>query len=411
MKYTFGTIILASTISFEVAASTDFVECMRNKSTFKQFCFVKEDTINDNLLINKTVTVGTNTIDLTEVFQNAEVTIYDAVHSDIQLNLLGLRPKGIFDTIWSNDSTCLVSQLWKDDIKLEFIDNNSGQVLTLRNMNPGTSYMNYNFSDYKSDSFSPYYYETVNDDLRLSADYRLNNIDHHENRPLAYERIPNSCNLTVRNSSIGFNTTSLSQDLDTLTLLAYNEIQVRALTTTQHASYVNTSIESGQCVIKDTAETLKTLELSLQRPVFNYSMLTALSKNMIANIVQQSVVNGWTQYSVIPDTTNSEGETVKDYFGYALTTTFNTYVSENCGVNGEPIDYTVSRSPFVTVVDGLETIDFPPGVANSEVYAEATTNLRNITLAAHAIVQASIAQLGTYDNPEWLLSGAANPAE
>lgn len=400
----------------------NFVECVRNKSNFKQFCFLKENDFDGSEQFKIAPTIGGTKQDLTDLFNNPVFVVQNMDNGPEDVNLTGLHPLVSLEVNFSESEPCLRSALWNDGIQLQMRNRDTQWTRNAGAISHGDGLFTFDIHSMIQSGDSPLEMTRINDNLNIAAAFSLVNPSHQSNRPLAYQRIPNDCGLSVSNLEISFNPLDLEDDLSMLKIYIQAMLETMTDKLIIHRNRVDSANQFGQCNIHNMAQTFLLKEQDI---MFNFDLeyndMSYMSKWVLANAIIDAVTRNTIDESLIPEaslnpnpTIDSDGfesfetEYNPDYFDYLLTPDFENYVAQNCSSTSP--DYSISRDPFVevTMVDGEEviTVNDNVGYLNYLKYEQARTNLMNAAKFAFLISEVSKTQIDNYTQPSWLNSGA-----
>lgn len=210
--------LLCSVMFTQVAAENNYIECQRTKTTFKQFCKIKEQADTVSIDIANSFSLGNSSLDISNTLAEAAI-ISDNLNSEI-LVLNSLRPQLKVKSNWNGAAECLVSSLWADEIYIAINDRNSSMGMQPSRLYPGVDSQFINLALFNTDTFTPWSQTEAEASIRLSANLSVFNKSYSVERPLAFERIPLDCNLVLSDTSFYFDINSIHQDLASLKLKA-----------------------------------------------------------------------------------------------------------------------------------------------------------------------------------------------
>lgn len=388
MKFFLSLCALFTLLSAYVHAETvDYVECKREKSTFRQFCYVNESKTTKTMTVGRYAEVNGESLDLLPVYESGKITLLSLNGGDDHiLTLTSLAPQIKADIDWVHSRECQVSDLWYDRIWLSVSDLSSLDVRNLEQINVGYSSFNINLSDVKVDGFSPWTVASnSNTDVFISSSVYLDNLDHTDDRPLAYQRIPTYCKMNVEALRIGFDPLDMNGDLENLASQADTTISLKTRASVVHANLIDGQ-RGAVCSVYNLGQSLFTLEFA-----WTWDDLSYESQTLISDGVKEAVNLGAIPASSIPNG--------NDYFDYFKGESFQADTSALCA-GTSPIDYTVSIDPFMENGE----IQHQQGYNNAVIYGHASTNLVEIIKAAWAINNVAVVEIEGYIQKEWLTS-------
>ncbi len=213
-KTTIALSLLCSIIFTQVEAENNYIECQRNKDTFKQFCKIKEQADVVSIDIAKSFVLGDSNLDISNTLAKGAITS-DAITGE-SLVLNSLRPQLQFKSDWNDAVDCLTSSLWEDEIYIAIKDGIKAGKMQPSRLYPGLDSQNINLALFATDTFMPWSRAAYEDIIRLEVNISVFNKSHSVERPLAYERIPLGCNLMLLDASFYFDINNINQDLATL---------------------------------------------------------------------------------------------------------------------------------------------------------------------------------------------------
>ncbi|WP_396587711.1 hypothetical protein [Bermanella sp. R86510] len=388
MKYIITFMLL--TISQGVLSNTiDYIDCMREKAEFRQFCYIDESTINTELIVNRYSDIGSDILDLLPVYESASIELNRLNHEGKRrLSLISLAPYIKADIDWVKSQECLVSELWFDRVFLVVRDEIGGETRNIDNIRIGLNSYDVNLDIYNTENFSPWTISALqNGEVKISAESNIKNLDHSEDRPLAYQRIPTYCKLNVSNYRIGFDALQMYRDLDNLEIQSDSVISLKT-----RSSVLNASLIDGQrgaiCSVYKLGERLKDIEFA-----WDWNDLTYESRELISDGIKEAINVGAISENDLPS--------VNDYFGYFVSDEFQNSAIQLCAnINQE--SYAVDPDLFV---DNGEIVN-RQGYDNAVVYQKASENLIAILKAAWAINNVAVKEIEDYVQREWLTDPA-----
>ena len=213
-KNTLALSLLCSFIFTQAEAENNYIECQRNKTSFKQFCKIKEQTDIVNVDIAKSFTLGSSNLNISNTLAKGAITSDSITGESLTLN--SLRPLLQFKSDWNDAADCLASSLWADEIYMAIKDGDKVKGMQPSRLYPGLDSQIVNLALFTSDTFTPWRQSDDEDNIRLEAEISVFNKSYDAQRPLASERIPLDCNLMLVDASLYFDSNIISQDLATL---------------------------------------------------------------------------------------------------------------------------------------------------------------------------------------------------
>lgn len=380
--------VALATMSISTFAETvDYVQCMREKTDFRQFCYVDETKTLQKLTVPRHATVNAEVLDILPVYQTAQINLLDLNGSnDKTLTFTSLAPYVKADIDWVQSKECLESDLWFDRVYLTVEDTSTNEYRHIRNVSVGLNSYDENLEVFNISGFSPWTVTSPNgSDVEIATQVFLHNADHSEERPLAYQRIPTYCGMNVSALRIGFDGLQMSRDLDYLEVQADTTIALKTRSKVLHANYVDGQ-RGAICSVYNLGNSLKDIEFAWEWDDLGYD-----SRDLISEGVQEAVNLGAISATDIPNG--------NDYFDYFKSAAFQDSASTQCA-SVPSSNYVVSTAPFMNG----NTIIHQQGYNNAVVYGDAQTNLIEIIKAAWAINNVAIAEVEDYIQKEWLTS-------
>ncbi len=213
-KTTIAFSLLCSVMFTQVQADNNYIECQRNKASFKQFCNIKGQADIVSIDIAKSFAFGNSNLDISNTLAEGAITS-DGLTGE-SLVLASLRPQIQFTTDWNDAAECLDSSLWKDEIYIGINDKSKVKQVQPSRLYPGLDSQTINLALFATDTFKPWNQTGDEASIRLESNISVFNRSHYEERPLSSSRIPLECNLTLLDILFYFDENSINQDLATL---------------------------------------------------------------------------------------------------------------------------------------------------------------------------------------------------
>jgi hypothetical protein len=203
--------LLISVIFTQVQAETNYIECSRNKTNFKQFCNIKEDVNVVSIEISKIFTVGESNFDISNTLVSGSIT-FDGTENET-LVLTSLRPHLQLKTDWNDAVACVVSRIWRDEIYIALTDEVSLRQMEPSRIYPGIESQTINLTLLATDTFKPWVQIEDDETVRLESNVSVFNRSLRGNRRSAFQRIPLDCNFIISDVSLYFDADSIIHDL------------------------------------------------------------------------------------------------------------------------------------------------------------------------------------------------------
>jgi hypothetical protein len=374
--------------SGSVNAATDFIECKRVKSSFKQFCYVNENNNQTIAEINKTVDINQDTVlDYQSVIQNKEITI-QTIDSEKPNTLIlqGLSPRVKVDVQWENQSACRVSDLWGHRISLSAMNSQDSSIKTLRPIAFGPQFLDINLSLHEPDGINLSQYTVNGDKLLIETNISFQDLDHEQSQPPAYQRIPLNCSLNGYSLEVGFDAPSISIDIKNLKTFSSTQTELLSSTTVLHANFVD-SQSGAYCAPYNLAEKL----LEVEDFVFGFSDLSFPSQSYISGAIKDAIDIGAIDGANIP------AGFEWDFF---LSNEYQETIQNRC-VN---IPQGIINVDIQQFINSNGDITNHQGYNNALAHKRAKENLLEIIKAAYAIIAVSKFELINNLDSDWVES-------
>lgn len=380
-------LVTASAPTLSSTDTVDYVQCMREKPNFRQFCYVDETKSEEKVTVPRYASVNNESLDIMPVYSTSKINILDLNGTnDRTLTFTSLSPYVKADINWVQSKECLKSDLWFDRVYLAIEDITTNEFKHIKNVSVGLNSYNENLEVFQVDGFSPWTVTSPDSsNVDIATQVFLHNADHSDDRPLAFQRIPTYCKMDVGSLRIGFDALQMSRDLDYLEVQADTTISLKTRSSVLHANYVDGQ-RGAICSVYNLGKSLKDIEFA-----WEWDDLSFDSQDLISDGVQEAVNLGTIPGSSIPNG--------NDYFNYFKSDAFQNNAENQCD-SIPPSNYVVSTDPFM---EG-NVITHQQGYNNAIVHGKAHTNLVELIKAAWAINNIAVAEVDGYVQREWLTS-------
>jgi len=378
---------LAVLSTYSYSENVDYVKCKREKSSFRQFCYVDEIQKTKSISVARYAEVNGESLDLLPIYEESKIEIQSLNGGDNNtLTLSSLAPHIKADINWVHSKECLVSELWFDSVYISVSDGSTGDTRNLKPVNIGLNSYDISLNEFHVNSFDPWLVTSDNNtSVQISSSVFVHNTDHSGDRPLAHQRIPTYCKMDVDSLRVGFDALGMSGDLETLKIQADTTISLKTRAAVVHANLVDGQ-RGAACSVYTLGNNLFNLEFA-----WSWDDLSYESKDLISDGVKKAVELGAISQTSIPNG--------NDYFDYFKGDDFQNSTEILCA-GTSPMDYAVSTDPFV---DNGE-ITSHQGYNNAIVYSLAAGNFVEIIKAAWSINNVAVAEIEDYVQKEWLTS-------
>ena len=381
-KHTVAVLALIGMSAASNAAVTDYVQCHREKASFKQFCYINEAITPFSASIDKSITNGGHTYDLAPVIRSHRLDLLSSTGAPKVIPLNGLSPKVRTQLNFSQDTSCLVSDLWSDRISLGLYDVITDEFQTITPINKGTTSLNLDLDTQTPEGFNPVSYTENGTKIDIRSSISFKNLDHSPSRPLAYQRIPLSCSLTATDMSFAFSPVDLNFNNQYISASADSELTILSTTTVLHGNIID-SQNGAFCAPSKLADTLVEVE-----GAFDYEDLFFESQSAIAQSVADARDIGG-----ITDPISADGEW--DYF---LSPEYQDAAASRCPTVADQA-YNVSTAAFI---DGNGNITNNQGHSNALKFERSVSNLRQLITGAFALIEANKVTLEADLDADWV---------
>lgn len=366
------------------SATTDYVECMRNKTDFKQFCYIKEDKIDFSIVLNSSVSNQDVEYDIGEVITDRKIILEEDDTDGSEVRLHGLAPRVRATANWVTSIDCLTSDLWSDRISFGVYNPNTVDFKTIAPVSYGLDYYDFDLGLYDTEGFDPISYTINGDIISIDSSLGFKNLDHLPTRPLANQRIPLECGLLVSDVTIGFDAPSLALNVEYMEILAKDKISLMTKALVLHGNYVDTQ-NGAFCAPYRLGNTLLEVEGGVDWfDLFDTSIFAL--EDAIEKAINLNAIDG---SNIDP----------QDYFDYFISSTYQDAALLRCN-DTTTTDYDVSTAPFMAE-DGV-TVNHLQGYNNALDYDRSTRNLIKLITGTHAIIEVSKYDLETIIEADWI---------